>query len=343
MGRSGAVGLSECTGLDEKIGTGYHFVNILYPFAVDRMDGFDYFQTPWPVGPPGPTSPDAQRPCGPGLIWRNQRNSLGKESGMAIELELEGKSAAVTGGSVGIGKAIAFKLAAEGVSVAICGRREEVLERAADDIRARTGSMVLAVRADVTVPGAVEAFIQKTVDAFGRLDVLINNVGASSAQSFESVTDQIWRYDLELKLFSAIRASRAAIPHMRSAGGGRIINITTPGGKAPVQASVPTSVSRAAGIALTKAMSKDYVRENILVNTVCVGAIKSGQWVRRWKSEGERGSIEEFYRQCGKAVPVGRMGEAEEVADVVAFLVSARGSYITGTAINVDGGESATV
>jgi len=262
---------------------------------------------------------------------------------MALQLELQGKAAAVTGGSDGIGKAIAFKLAAEGVSVAICGRREDVLERAAEDIRLRTGSMVLAVQADVTKPGEGEAFIRKTVEAFGRLDILINNAGTSSAYPFESATDQAWKEDFDLKVFSAIRASRAAIPHMRRLGGGRIVNITTPAGKAPGQASVPTSVSRAAGIALTKAMSKDYARERILVNTVCVGSIKSGQWVRRWQAEGGRRSLEEFYRECGKEVPVGRVGEPEEVADLVAFLVSARGGYITGTAINVDGGVSATV
>lgn len=262
---------------------------------------------------------------------------------MAIELELQGKAAAVTGGSDGIGKAIAFKLAAEGVSVAICGRREDVLEQAAEDIRLRTGSMVLAVQADVTKPGEVERFIQETVEAFGRLDILVNNVGTSSAYLFESATEEVWRSDFDLKVFSAVRASRAAIPHMRRVGGGRIVNITTPAGKAPGHASVPTSVSRAAGIALTKAMSKDHAREHILVNTVCVGSIKSGQWERRWQAEGARQGLDEFYRQRGKEIPVGRMGEPEEVADLVAFLVSARGSYITGTAINIDGGASATV
>jgi NAD(P)-dependent dehydrogenase (short-subunit alcohol dehydrogenase family) len=262
---------------------------------------------------------------------------------MAIDLELQGKAAAVTGGSEGIGKAIALKLAMEGVSVAICARREEVLERAAEDIRARAGSMVLAVQADVTKPGAVETFIERTGEAFGRLDILVNNVGTSSAYPFEGATEEIWRGDFDLKVFSAIRAARAAIPIMRRGGGGRIVNITTPGGKAPGQASVPTSVSRAAGIALTKAMSKDFAREHILVNTVCVGAIKSGQWIRRWASEGRRESLEDFYRQCGKEVPLGRLGEAEEVADLVAFLVSARAAYITGTAINIDGGMADTI
>ena len=130
---------------------------------------------------------------------------------------------------------------------------------------------------------------------------------------------------------------------MRRVGGGRIVNITTPGGKAPGPASVPTSVSRAAGIALTKAMSKDYAKEQILVNTVCVGAIKSGQWKRRWREEGGRQPIEDFYRQRGRDIPVGRVGEAEEVADLVAFLVSERAGYITGASINIDGGASATV
>ena len=129
---------------------------------------------------------------------------------------------------------------------------------------------------------------------------------------------------------------------MKARGGGRIINVTNLGAKAPGPRSVPTSVSRAAGIALTKAMSKDYAADNILVNTVCIGLIKSGQHERRWGQQTEV-SLEAWYDNMGKGVPVGRVGEAEEAGDVIAFLASARASFLTGIAVNIDGGTSTVV
>jgi NAD(P)-dependent dehydrogenase (short-subunit alcohol dehydrogenase family) len=133
---------------------------------------------------------------------------------------------------------------------------------------------------------------------------------------------------------------------MRAQGGGRIINITTPGGKAPGAGSVPTSVSRAAGIALTKALSKEYAAHNILVNTICIGLIKSGQHERRWKAANTAQpdlTLDVWYDRMGEGVPLGRVGEAGEAGDLIAFLASERASYITGTAINIDGGRSAIV
>ena len=260
-----------------------------------------------------------------------------------MDLGLRGKVAAITGGSDGIGKAAALRLAEEGARVAICGRREDALQQAAEELRKLTGGEILPVRTDVTVPGEAEAFIQQTVDHFGRLDILVNNAGRSSAHHVNDLTEEIWRDDLELKLFGAIRATQAALPHLRRAGGGRIINVTTPGGKTPGPRSMPTSVTRAAGIAFTKALSKDLAADNILVNTVCVGIIKSGQWVRRVAARGDEMTLDDLYREQGKGIPLGRVGEAEEVGDVIAFLASTRASYVTGTAINIDGGTAAAV
>jgi NAD(P)-dependent dehydrogenase (short-subunit alcohol dehydrogenase family) len=133
---------------------------------------------------------------------------------------------------------------------------------------------------------------------------------------------------------------------MRAQGGGRIVNITTPGGKAPGPASVPTSVSRAAGIALTKELSKDYAKDNILVNTVCIGLIKSGQNRRSWeRARVDRPDLteERYYEERGESIPLGRVGEAGEAGDLIAFLVSDRAAYITGTSVNIDGGSSAVV
>lgn len=260
-----------------------------------------------------------------------------------MELGLKGKVAVVTGGSEGIGKATALKLAQEGAHVVVAARRQDVLERAADDIQAACspgGAVVLAVPTDVTRSADVDRLIARTVEKFGRLDILINNAGTANAKSFEAASDELWQQDLDLKLHAAVRTIRAALPHLKRAGG-RIINITTPAGKQPGARSLPTSVSRAAGIALTKALSREFAEHRILVNTVCVGLIKSAQQERHGEARGLR--VEEHYQELGKSVPLGRVGEALEVANVIAFLASEAASYVTGTSINVDGGSSGVV
>jgi len=254
-----------------------------------------------------------------------------------MDLGLTGKVAAITGGSDGIGKATALRLAAEGAMVAICARRPDVLGTAADEVRA-AGGKVLAISADITAAEDVEHFITETARHFGRLDILVNNAGTSSARPFEGTPEDVWRSDLDLKLFGAFRATQAAIPQMKAQGGGRIINITTVGAKQPGARSMPTTISRAAGIAMTKALSKELAEFNILVNTVCIGLIKAGQHERGAERRGI--SLEEYYAQMGRNVPLGRVGEAAEAANVIAFLASDMASYVTGASINVDGGSS---
>jgi 3-oxoacyl-[acyl-carrier protein] reductase len=254
-----------------------------------------------------------------------------------MELGLKGKVAVITGGSEGIGKACAIRLAAEGVKVAICARRRELLDQVADGIK-KSGGEVLAVVADVSKAADIERFMQAVVDRYGRVDILVNNAGASMHGKFLEVSDEMWDADLQLKLFGAIRCSRLAIPHMKKHGGGRIINITTTNGKQPRGASAPTSVTRAAGMALTKVMSKEFAADNILVNTVCIAKIKSAQHDRTAAKEGI--SVEALYAREGKLIPMLRVGEAEEVADAIVFLSSNGASYITGTSINLDGGAS---
>ncbi|HHZ89039.1 TPA: SDR family oxidoreductase [Candidatus Poribacteria bacterium] len=260
-----------------------------------------------------------------------------------MELGLDGKVAVITGGSEGIGKGIARRLSEAGVKVAICARREDVLNQTAQEIQDQTGNSVLAVTADVTVATTLENLIDTTVGRFGRLDILVNNAGRSAGEDFEMATDQIWYEDLDLKLMGAVRCARLVIPHMRAIGGGRIVNITHPGGKQPDAGSCPTSVSRAAGIALTKALSKEFLPDKILVNTVCLTSIKSAQGVRAWKAAGSSGTLEDYWQEEGDRHPLGRLGEPEEVGDLVAFLVSDRAAFITGTAVNIDGGLSAVV
>lgn len=255
-----------------------------------------------------------------------------------MELGLKGKVAIVTGGSEGIGKATARQLAREGVRVAICARRSEVLQLAVEELR--QAGEVIGIQADVSSAEDVKRLVAEVVERFGRLDILVNNAGTSAANRFEEIDDAAWDADLELKLHGAIRTTRAALPHLKREGG-RIINITTPGGKTPPAGSLPTSVSRAAGIALTKALSKELAEHRILVNTVCVGLIKSAQQDRGAARRGL--SPDEHYQKLGKSVPLQRVGEAEEVANVITFLVSAAASYVTGTSINVDGGSSSVV
>ena len=164
----------------------------------------------------------------------------------------------------------------EGVRVAICARNPERLERAAGDIRDITGIEVLAVPADVSDAGQIERFVDEAVRRFRRIDILVNNAGESAGGPLLETDDAIWQGDLDTKLFGALRCSRLAIPHMIEAGSGRIINVTSIGGKQPEAATGPTTISRAAGIALTKAMSREFAPHGILVNTVCIGLARSG-------------------------------------------------------------------
>src|SRR5436309_5770778 len=255
-----------------------------------------------------------------------------------LELGLAGKIAIVTGASEGLGRATAERFARSGAKVAMCARRKDVLEGAADLLRRATGAELLALQCDVTRPDQIEAFVAATVSRWGGVDILVNNAGTSAAAGFEQVSDATWQEDIELKLMASVRLCRLVIPHMKRRGGGRIVNVTTVGGKAPAARSLPTSVTRAAGINLTKSLANEYAPDGILVNTICLGVVKSAQWERRAK-----GDLDAFYKDIAKRVPVGRVGEAEEFGDLVAFLVSERAAYITGTAINFDGGLSAVV
>ena len=262
-----------------------------------------------------------------------------------MDLGLNGKVAIVTGGSAGIGYAAARSLAREGARVVICSRTASTLAEAAGALREDTGGEVVDAPGDVSKDEDIRKLFDLTLQKFGRLDILVNNAGKSHAAPFLTVDDAGWQEDLDLKLFAAIRTMRLAVPHMRAAGGGSIINVVNIGAKAPAASSTPTSVSRAAGIALTKAASRDFAPSNIRVNAVCIGLIKSEQHLRRAKAANRMDDLDTFYvelAQNGK-VPLGRVGEAEEAADLIAFLASDRSRYITGTAINMDGGSSAVV
>lgn len=264
---------------------------------------------------------------------------------MAIELGLEGKIAAISGGSQGLGKATATKLAGEGAKVAICARRMEVLEETAQEIRDLTGGEVLPISADMSSHDDTKRFIETVADHYGGLDILMNNAGTHAASPFEEIDDELWEYDFEQKFFSAVRCTRLAIPIMRARGGGRIINTTHVTAKAPRPGSLPTVASRAAAMAMTKTLSREYADDNILVNTVCLGAVKTAQWERRRMNEAPDMPVDQWYAELSekRGIPLHRFGDADEAADLIAFLVSERAGYITGTAINFDGGASWTL
>jgi NAD(P)-dependent dehydrogenase (short-subunit alcohol dehydrogenase family) len=251
-----------------------------------------------------------------------------------VELGLNGKVVIVTGGSDGLGAATAATLAGEGARVAICARNEERLRATAE----RIGGEVLPVRADVTRPEDLEHLVEETVGRWGHLDAIVNNAGLRSAGPFESLDDETWRSDLDLKLFAAIRLSRLAVPHLRAAGGGAIVNNLATAGKAPAAGSMPTSVSRAAGLALSKALSKELGQDRIRVNGVLIGFVESDQWRRNAQSSGK--SLEEVLSGLAANIPLGRVGKAEELGALVAFLVSDRAQFISGCGINFDGGMS---
>ena len=258
-----------------------------------------------------------------------------------MDLELDGKVVLVTGGTDGLGLALAAQLVAEGASVAVCGRDAERLRRAEAGLQGGRGD-VLALRADVTDPTDLEAYVEAAVSRWGRIDGVVHNAGRASAGRIDLVDDATWAADIELKLLAAVRLTRLALPHLRTSQGTILFTLSVTG-KAPPGASEPTSVSRAAGMALMKALSKELAPDGIRVNAVLIGLIESGQWVRAAEAAGT--DLGEFYERTatGAGVPLGRFGRAAEFADLGCYLLSARASYLTGTAINLDGGLSPAV
>jgi len=254
-----------------------------------------------------------------------------------MQISLKGKVAAITGGSEGIGRATALRMGELGATIAICARRPEVLEKTALEI-GKLGVDVLTVVADASKAQDMKDFIEQTAKRFGRLDIVVNNAGGSGQKALESVDEVQWKNDMDIKVMAQVRTARAAIPHMKKQGGGRIINLNMVAAKQPGARQFPTVVSRAAGLALTKGLSQELAEFNILVNAVAVGKIKTSSQVRSAASKNI--SAEEHYAKTGRMIPLGRLGEAEEVANVIAFLASDLASYVTGTCIHVDGGLS---
>ena len=255
-----------------------------------------------------------------------------------MEARLDGRVALVTGGSKGIGLAIATRLAASGADVALVARGIEALEAAREVVGRTARGRVQVVPCDVSRAEEVARAHDDVLRALGRVDILVNNAGTSRTGAFPTVTDAVWAEDLDLKLLAAIRLTRLVWPGMAERGWGRVINVLATVAKAPRPGTAPTAISRAGGMALTKVLAGEGAPLGILVNALLVGLIESDQWVRKHAREGGGESYEAFLKGMAKDIPLGRVGTAEEFANVACFLASDLASYVTGTAINVDGG-----
>ena len=255
-----------------------------------------------------------------------------------MDLELKDRAYLITGGTDGLGLALARTLIDEGAHVAVCGRDLDRLNRA----QGLLGDNALCFEADVTNTGQLDEFVDTALARFGRLDGAVNNAGRSAATPVSTSSDDEWREDYELKVISALHLSRRVLPALE-VDGGAILNVLAIMARAPGPSSTPTSASRAAGLALTKAMAHEVAPNGVRVNAILIGLIESGQWVRRAASANIE--LAQFYEQqvARARIPMGRVGRAEEFASLAAFLLSPRAAYITGTALNLDGGLSSVI
>ncbi len=255
-----------------------------------------------------------------------------------MDLGLTARRAVVTGGSKGIGLAVARELAAEGASVAICARNPGEVQAAANELMALGGTVHTSVT-DVTRPDEVAAFIAGAADALGGIDILVNNAGAAHPGSFETLTDEAWQGDIDVKLFSQIRCTRAALPHLRASDAARVININAVYARYPDPAFFATTVNRAACLNFSKALAIEFGPENILVNSVNIGFVATPQWENIRQRRAPDLSEDAFFATlASEEVPLKRFGGVDEVSGIVAFLASSRASYLTGTSIDVAGG-----
>src|SRR5205807_5927323 len=226
----------------------------------------------------------------------------------------------------------------------VLARDQGALAEAKSAIQAMGGKgKVAAISCDVSKAAPIKAACDQIINEFGKIDIFVNNAGQSTRGPSETIADEMWQADLDLKLFAQIRFCRLIFPQMKQRKWGRIISVLNIGAKAPGADSAPTSVSRAAQMAFTKVLSQEGAPHNVLVNSLHVGVIVSDQIIRRHNREGANVSLEQFITQAGRAVPLGRMGRREEFANVATFLASDAASYVTGCAINVDGGRSPVV
>ena len=257
-----------------------------------------------------------------------------------MDLQLKGKVAIVGGGSKGLGRACAEVLAEEGAKVAICSRNKGDLEKAAAEIHNATGSDVLAFPGDLDKTDTIKDLIAATVDHFGRLDILVNNSGSPPISFAYSASDEMLETAVQRSLFYFARMSREAIPHLKSGGGGRIINILASTVYQPLLKMALSGTTRIGVIAFAKSLADELGKYGILVNNVCPGSILTERMLLNITARAEEMgiSLQEALAKRAAEIPVGRLGEPKDIAYTVAFLASGKSGYITGSTIRVDGG-----
>ena len=257
-----------------------------------------------------------------------------------MDLELKGKVAIVGGGSKGLGRACAAVLAEEGAKVTICSRTRGDLEVAAAEIRAATGADVLAFAGDLDKTETIKDLIAATVGHFGRMDILVNNSGSPPISFAGSATDEMLETAVQRSLFYFARMSREAVPHLKAAGGGRIINLLASTVYQPLLKMALSGTTRIGVIAFAKSLADEVGKHGILVNNVCPGSILTERMLLNITARAEEMGItlEEALIRRAAEIPVGRLGDPKDVAYTVAFLASEKAGYITGSTIRVDGG-----
>ncbi|MGO4889403.1 SDR family oxidoreductase [Anaerobacillus sp. MEB173] len=257
-----------------------------------------------------------------------------------MDLGLNGKIAVIMGGTSGVGLKTAEMFLQEGAKVAICGRNEERKDKAYDHLmKYGEASSIYAATCDVTNKLDVTSFIENTASSFGGIDILVNAAGQSVMGYFFDVTDEQWEQQIQLKYFAIIYAIRAVHPYLVKQGGGRIININATLAKEPERHMVATAATRAGLLNLSKTLSQELAPDNILVNSVSLGLIRTDQWERRRMKNAPDMNPEDYYADLAKKrnIPIGRVGEAEEVASVILFLASKQSSYVSGSTIETAG------
>ncbi len=255
-----------------------------------------------------------------------------------MDLGLKDKVAIVTGASRGIGFAIAERLLAEGARVAVCGRDQDRLDEA--EFRLRPRGEVLAVSADTADPTARESFVRAVADRFGQIDMLVNNAGTHVRASVDDMTDEQLQRQLNDKLFGFYGMIRLVLPGMRARKDGRIVNVIGQAVRHPHPDRLPSGIANAAAQAMTKAVADAVARDNVRVNSVCPQYIATELVQTLIAKEMKERGVDKATASAGftRATVLGRMGKAEEVADMVAFLLSDRANFVCGSSVSLDGG-----
>ena len=258
-----------------------------------------------------------------------------------MDLGLKGKVALVTGGSKGIGKAVARGLAQEGAKVAICARTRHEVEAAAKELAGATGAEVFAVAGDLTRPDDVLRIVDATVARFTRIDILVNNAGAAPGGLLLDVTEEDWANALQLKFMGYVRCMKAVVPHMLKQGGGRIVNVVGNDGVKPIGVELTPSAANAAGLAVTVALAEQYGRDKICINAINPGPVATERWdgLVAGIAKVRKISVAEAQQRAERSIPLGRICTPEEVANVVVFVASERASFMNGALITLDGGQ----